>query len=119
MMSASAIARLRLDLRRTLTDAATILRPTVTASDDAGESVSWTTVAAGVPCRVRPDSGGGERALPERTAEVTRVEILLPPDTAVLPRDRIAALGQTFEVTQVRAPRTIAAATVVAASVVR
>lgn len=118
MLTPGALARLRRDLRSTLTEAATILRPTPALAADGGETVAWAPVATGVPCRVSWSAGGGERALPDRTAEVIRAVVRLPVGADVTMRDRLVVLGTAFEVIEVRAPRSSATATVVVASVV-
>lgn len=92
----------------TLTDTASILRPTDAPDGQGGTLKSWATIQTGVPCRVAPPprTGSAENEIADRVGSATIVIVTLQALTDVTLRDRILALGRTLEVVEITAPRT-------------
>lgn len=77
--------------------------------DGMGGWVQQWTVLQDTSCFLAPDRGalGREQEALERIEELDRVLIRLPAGTDIDIKDRIVALGATFEPQSVDAPRTI------------
>jgi head-tail adaptor len=90
-----------------LPTACTILRNVPTRDVAGGRVDNWTTLAT-PNCRVVPMGGRFDEQIAESRLEVvTRWDIILPAGQDITERDRVAALGQTFEIVAVKAPASI------------
>ena len=87
-----------------LPELADITRSTATSDGRGGNTLVWATVAS-VPCRVAPDTTRAEGPVADVVMSVQRWMLTLPAGTNVLPRDRITVGTRTFEVVNVRSPR--------------
>lgn len=90
-----------------LPDRATIQRETLVPDGAGGQTSSWATLAADVPCRLSP-VGGGEvstgsaRRGGDRISDQTTNLITFEADTEITEADRILIGARTFDVTLVR-----------------
>jgi hypothetical protein len=102
-VSAGELAQLRADADRTLLDATcTLLTPTASANSIGEVALTWGTLGASVPCRLRPAGRAPALALlggqPQMVADWT---LTLPHGTTtVQPGDRAVVDSVTYEVVQ-------------------
>lgn len=86
-----------------LPDVCDVLRYTETSGPD-GVNQSWSTIASGVPCRVSPVRRTGQESAPGgQLLALSDWTVWLPALTDVTVKDRVTALGMTFEVQRVDA----------------
>ncbi len=89
-----------------LPDRATIGRPTVVANTSGGQTTTWATLAAGVPCRLSPVAGGEDvtrgRRGGDRIAEEATATITFAAGQDITEADRVTIAGQAFDVQLVR-----------------
>ena len=103
MPSAAQLTRARARFASLLPDLATIQRPTVTADGAGGQTMAYSVLVSGVPCRLSPAQGGetsassGDRVADEATAVIT-----FKAGQDITEADRIVIAGQTFDITLVR-----------------
>jgi hypothetical protein len=110
MISAGALASMQRTVQGAMTTPCQVLRKSA-VSDGAGGFVdTWSTVQSTV-CYVAPAAGAAagtrEAEALGRIEEQNRFIVRLPAGTDVDIKDRIAALGVTYEVTSVQTPRTM------------
>jgi hypothetical protein len=103
-ISAGELAQLRADADRTLFDATcTLLTPTAGTNSIGEVALTWGTLGAGVPCRLRPD--GQQPAMSivgGQPQTVAGWKLTLPHGTVtVQPGDRAVVSGVTYEIKQV------------------
>lgn len=90
-----------------LATACTIQRKSTASDGMGGTTDTWNNLST-PNCRVTPMSGRNAEGIAETRLElVDQWVILLPAGQDVTERDRIVALGQTYEVVAVRAPQSI------------
>lgn len=78
------------------------------ADDGIGGRTQTYTASGTVDCRIDPldtQSAGGEPVIADRLATTRQVVITIPAGTAIAATSRIASGGATYEVTNIRAPR--------------
>lgn len=110
MLSPADLAHCQATCGRTQTTPAQILRKTLVSDGWGGETATWAVVSPpGLTCRVAPQSNRweDEHVQEERLTLPNRWRIALPAGTSILPQDRISALGNTYEVATLQAPRTL------------
>lgn len=107
MPSAGQLLRSRHRFAQMLPDRATIQRETLVPDGGGGQTSSWSTLEADVPCRLSP-VGGGEvstgsaRRGGDRISDQSTSLITFEADTEVTEADRILVGSRTFDVTLVR-----------------
>jgi hypothetical protein len=102
-LSAGELAQLRADADRTLLDATCTLLTPVAGTNSIGEvALSWGTLGAAVPCRLRPAGNPPALALlGGQPQTVAGWQLTLPHGTTtVQPGDRAVVAGVTYEVMQ-------------------
>lgn len=110
MLTAADLALCQTTTGTTQTTPCQVLRATLVADGWGGETTSWAVVSpAGLCCRVSPFGRRfeEEHVQEERVTVTNHYRIALPTGTDVNERDRISALGATYEVASVQAPRTV------------
>ncbi len=95
--------------RGLMTTTATINRATPTTGSTGEVTLSWSQIAADVPCALQLRDGGIKLSTPGIVTEVVGI-LYVPPDTDLrpvtedVPGDRVTIDGATYHVTHVRAP---------------
>jgi head-tail adaptor len=109
MLSAADLAACQATAGLTRTTPCQILRATPTPDGWGGQTDTWTVVSpAGLLCRVAPSRRQDyEQVQEERLTLANRYTIALPAGTDVTEKDRITALGNSYEIATVQAPRTL------------
>lgn len=106
VLSSGDLSRMRTQLETTLPDSGTISRRSTTDDGMGGQVETWNAVGT-VSCRISPqdlnvgyetDQGGAVTTVAQRV-------ITLPHDTSIDAADRILSGGSTYEVKNIRAPR--------------
>lgn len=105
-LSSGDLTSMRSTLETTLPDSGTIMRRAVSDDGMGGQVESW-AAAGTVSCRVSPldISAGQEVVAGEALTTVAERVITIPANTTVYTADRIACGGHTYELRNVRAPR--------------
>ena len=107
MLSTADLDGMRATVALTLTDTATIQRPSRASDGAGGFTTTWGTVAS-TSCRVVPaGSSPQEMVFAEKVRPKALFRITLPHDADVRVGDRIVMGSVTYEVVGVLAPRTV------------
>ncbi len=106
MPSAGQLMRARKRFATLLPDRATIQRPVVVANTSGGQTTTYPTLAADVPCRLSPVGGGEDvtvgRRGGDRVADESSAILTFAAGTDITEADRIVIGTLTFDVTLVR-----------------
>ena len=108
LLTVQELQQLRNDAAPFLSGTAVIKRPTDVSDNQGGFTQTWQTVDT-VPARLEPvriiGTGRGETG-GELPQAVNAFAVITPSGTDLRPIDRVVISGKTFEVTDVRSPRT-------------
>lgn len=98
---------MRADAEAILTDSAAIRRVTKSSNGQGGHTATWATVAT-VDCLLSPiTERSGESPIADGTLANARRVFTFPADTDVRASDRILHDSINYEVSEVRAPRSL------------
>lgn len=104
-LSAGDIAAMRDTTEGYLPETCSIMRRTVTPDGRGGSAITWATLAAGVPCRLSPQTTRvqAEQVVAGKQSAVTRWTITIAAATAIAVTDRVQIGSRIFDVDTVTA----------------